>query len=363
MSGNSRQDVPIDPEKLGGLVRTVFGSLEGAMTAAMIHLGDRMGLYRALTEVDDYDSHELAAATGLSERWVREWLHQQGAAGVLEHRGDERFGLSPEGVAVLSNEHHPAFGAGFFTHLPQTMMVAERIPEAFQSGVGLPYDAFGAEGARGIERGFAPWFRTLLVPAALPRIKGVVEKLSAGGVVADVGCGTGVALVEMAKAYPDAQLHGYDISQHALDRAEANASEAGVSNVSFHDAKQEPIPQDSRFDFVTTFDCLHDMTRPAEIMKQIRGAIADDGVWLISDIKSHGSYEANVEQNPMAAMMYGTSVLTCMSSALSEVGGAGLGTLGLHGELMEQLVRDAGFSEIEALELDHPVNAFYVARP
>jgi len=243
------------------------------------------------------------------------------------------------------------------------MAIAEKIPEAFRSGVGLPYDAFGAEGARGIERGFAPWFRTLLVPAALPRIDGVVEKLEAGGKVADIGCGTGVALIEIAKAYPAAELHGYDISEHALERAEANAKDAGVSNVTFHDARKEPIPQDGRFDFVTTFDCLHDMTQPAEVMKQIRGAIRDDGVWLISDIKSHGSYEANVESNPMAAMMYGTSVLTCMSSALSEEGGAGLGTLGLHGELMMELARAAGFGEIAPVELDHPVNAFYVARP
>jgi 2-polyprenyl-3-methyl-5-hydroxy-6-metoxy-1,4-benzoquinol methylase len=360
---NERGPETIDGDALGALARTVFGALGGAMTAAMIYLGDRLGLYRALSKVDAFDSAGLAQATGLSERWVREWMHQQGAAGVLEHCGDERFRLSAEGVAILSDESHPAFGAGFFSHLPQTMMVADRIPEAFESGIGLPYDAFGPEGARGIERGFAPWFRTLLVPVALPRVEGAVEKLEAGGTVADVGCGTGVAIVEMAKAWPNAEFHGYDISRHALERAAENARAAGVSNVSFHDASTDPLPDDARFDFVTTFDCLHDMTRPAEVMKQIRGAIREDGVWLISDIKSHGSYEANVEKNPMAAMMYGTSVLTCMSSALSEPDGAGLGTLGLPGELMEALALEAGFSQIEPLELGHPVNAFYVARP
>ena len=362
-SANTRGADRIDGDRLAALARTVFGALGGAMTAAMIHVGDRLGLYRALAAVDAFDSHGLAAATGLSERWVREWLHQQGAAGVLEHRGEGRFALTAEGAAILSDERHPAFGAGFFSHLPQTMMVAERLPEAFESGIGLPYDAFGAEGARGIERGFAPWFRTLLVPVALPRVEGVVAKLAAGGRVADVGCGTGVALIEMAKVWPGAEFHGYDISQHALERARENAKAAGVANVVFHDARREPVPADGSFDFVTTFDCLHDMTHPAEMMKAIRAAIRDDGVWLISDIKSHGTYEANVARNPMAAMMYGTSVLTCMSSALSERGGAGLGTLGLHGDLMRALATDAGFTQIEPLELDHPVNAFYVARP
>ena len=357
----ARSGDTIDGDKLGEMARTVFGALGGAMTSAMIYLGDRLGLYRALAEVDAATSHELAATTALSERWVREWLHQQGAAGVLEHRGDGRFALSAEGVAVLSDEEHPAFGAGFFSHLPQTLGVAEQLPEAFRTGRGLPYDAFGPEGAQGIERGFAPGFRTLLVPVALPRIEGLVARLESGCVAADVGCGSGIAMVEMARAFPSSQFHGYEVSAHALERGRANAQ--GVENVQFHDVASEPLPRDESVDFVTTFDCLHDMTHPALAMEQIRAAIKPDGVWLISDIKSHPSYEQNVELNPMAAMMYGTSVLTCMSSALSEPNGAGLGTLGLHAELMRSMVKDAGFGQIEALALDHPVNAFYVVRP
>jgi hypothetical protein len=221
---NARSNDVIDSDRLGALARTVFGALGGAMTAAMIHVGDRLGLYRALALVDASDSQALAGATGLSERWLREWLHQQGAAGVLEYRGEGRFALSAEGAAILADERHPAFGAGFFSHLPQTMRVAERLPEAFESGIGLPYDAFGAEGARGIERGFAPWFRSMLVPVALPRVDGVVAKLEGGGRVADVGCGAGVALLEMAKAWPSAEFHGYDISLHALERAAENAA-------------------------------------------------------------------------------------------------------------------------------------------
>ena len=353
---------PLDPEKLKDYAKLVFGALGGAMTSAMIYLGDRLGLYRALAGSAPMTSAELAQKTGLSERWLREWLHAQGAAGVLAHHGGGKFGLSAEGEAVLANEKHPAFGAGFFSQLPQLVGVAERLPEAFRSGIGLPYDAFGPEGARGIERGIAPWFRALLVPFVLPRLGGVVERLRAGAAVADVGCGAGVALLEMAKAFPRSEFHGYDISQHALARAEENRAQAGVSNAHFHDAAHDPLPADARFSFVTTFDCLHDMTDPASVMRRIRGALAPDGTWLIADIKAHASYEENVAKNPMAAMMYGTSVISCMSSALSEPGGLGLGTLGFHQELARDMTREAGFTRFEPLDLGHPVNAFYVVR-
>ncbi len=353
----------MDPERFREYATNVFGSLGGAMTATMIYLGDRMGLYRALADGESVTSGELAERTGLHERWLREWLLQQGAAGVLEHRGEGRFALPPEGVAVLADERHPAFGAGFFSHLPQTLAVAERLPESFHSGLGLPYDALGPEGARGIERGLAPWFRTFLVPVVLPRLGELVSDLERGIAVADVGCGTGTALLEMAKAYPASEFHGYDISQHALSRAEENRREAGVANAHFHDAGREPLPGDGRFAFVTTFDCLHDMTDPAAAMRSIRRALAPEGLWLIADIKAHASYEENVERNPMAAMMYGTSILSCMSSALSEPDGLGLGTLGFHPELARQMTSEAGFTRFEPIDFDHPVNAFYAVRP
>jgi len=353
----------IDADALKAYALRVFGALGGAMTSAMICLGDRLGLYHALADGVPVTSDELAGKTGLHERWVREWLRQQGAAGILDHHGDGRFALCAEGAAVLSDEGSPLCGVGHFAHLPQLIGVADRLPEAFRTGIGLPYDAFGPDGAQAIERGFAPWFRSLLVPMALPALPGVVERLAEGVAVADVGCGAGVALVEMAKAFPRSEFHGWDVSQHALARAEENCVAAGVTNVVLHDVAREPLPQDGRFAFVTTFDCLHDMTDPAGVMRRIRGAIAEDGVWLICDIKARGSYEAEVARNPMAAMMYGMSVLSCLSSALSEPGGAGLGTLGFSEEVARRMTRDAGFSSFAPLDLGSPVNAFYVVGP
>jgi 2-polyprenyl-3-methyl-5-hydroxy-6-metoxy-1,4-benzoquinol methylase len=354
---------PPDADALKAYARRVFDALGGAMTAAMIYLGDRLGLYRTLADGEPVTSAELASRSGLHERWVREWLRQQGAAGVLEYRGDGRFALSPEGTVLLADEASPFCGVGCFAHFPQLIGVAEHLPEAFRTGIGLPYDVFGPDGAVGIERGFAPWFRSLLVPLALPAIPGLVDRLTAGAAVADVGCGAGVAVLEMAKAFPRSEFHGWDVSAHALARAEENRAVAGVTNVSFHDARREPLPEDARFAFVTTFDCLHDMTDPAGVMRRIRAAIRPDGVWLIGDIKARGSYEAEVERNPMVAMMYGVSVLACLSSALSEPGGAGLGTLGLSADVAAQMTRAAGFSSLEPLDLGSPINAFYVVRP
>ncbi len=355
--------VTLDPERLKEYAKHVFGMLSGATGAALVHLGDRLGLFRALAEQGPATSPELAGRTGLHERWLREWLHGLGAAGVLEYHGGGRFGLSPEGAAVLADEDHPAFGGGMFAQLPQSMALLDRLPEAFRTGLGLPYDALGPEGARSLERGFAPWYRSLLVPYALPRLDGVVAKLERGAKVADVGCGAGVALLLMARRFPASAFHGYEVSRFALERAEANRREAGLPNVCFHALGGEELPQDGSFDFVTTFDCLHDMTRPDRVMRAIRGALASDGTWLIADIKARDSYEENVAKNPMAAMMYGFSILTCLSSALSEPGGMGLGTLGLSPEIARKLCEEAGFTRFARADIEHPINAFYEVRP
>jgi SAM-dependent methyltransferase len=239
----------------------------------------------------------------------------------------------------------------------------ERLRESFRTGIGLPYDAFGPEGARGVERGFAPWLRSFLIPAVIERVPGLHARLAAGARVADVGCGAGVALLLLAEAFPKSELHGYELSRFALARAEENRARAGLANVRFHDVREEALPANASFDLALSFDCLHDMTRPDAVAASIRRALAPEGVWLIADIKAYPSYAENVAENPMASLMYGFSVLTCMSSALSEPGGAGLGTLGLHEAGARELAARAGFTRFERLAVDHPVNAFYAARP
>ncbi len=357
----------IDPDALKAFSFLVFTKLEGAVTAGMIHLGDQLGLFRALADADGpVTSEQLAAATGLHERWVREWAYNQAAAKiVLASTGEDqvRFSLTAEAVAVLAAPEHPAFGMGMFHRLPQTMRTLEAMPESFRTGLGHDYDSHGPEGAVGIERSFEPWSNAYLVPTVLPALDGVVEKLEHGVTMADVGCGAGGAVLQMATAYPASQFHGYDISRYALGRAEQKKIDAGVVNVHFHDPRQEPLPSNHSVELITTFDCIHDMTDPQGMMQAIRQAIAPDGTWLLVDIKGLDTFEENVTRNPMASLMYGISVLSCMSSGLSEPGGAGLGTLGLPASVAEEMARAAGFTRFRRLDVDHAVNAFYEIRP
>ncbi len=353
----------IDIEKTGKFAEEIFGHLGGALIAAMIHLGERLGLYRALNGAGPLTSEELASRTGLHERWVREWLYQQASAKVIDYKGESRFELSPEGALVLADENSPFFLAGGFCALPQQMALLNELPRSFKSGLGLSYDQFGSEVNIGVERLLAPWFRTQLVPSALPRLDGVVGKLQAGAKVADVGCGAGIAIIEMAKAYPRSEFHGYDIAKLPLRRAAENAHEAGVKNVHLHDASSDPLPSDASCDFITTFDCLHDMTRPDLAMQAIRKAIKSDGTWLIADVHGMPTFEENLQQNPLAPLMYGFSVICCMSSALSEPGGLGLGTLGFPEPVARRMTAEAGFTRFAAKDFDNPINAYYEVRP
>lgn len=345
----------------------VASQMTGAVTAGMIHLGDRLGLYRALAAADHpLTSDELATASGLVERWVREWAYNQAAAGLLvaDVGGDaERFSLAPQAVAVLVDEQHDMCLLGMFHQLPQTMAKLVDLPESFRTGVGHDYDSHGPEAAEGIERTFEPWMGAHLLPDVLPLLDGVVDRLRAGVVAADIGCGAGGAVLRLAEAFPASRFHGYDISRHALDRAQERLAARGLDNAFFHHPGDEPPPADGSLGFVTAFDCLHDMTDPAGMMRTVRAALGDDGTWLVADIKAHDTFAENVERNPMAALMYGTSVFSCMASALSTPDGAGLGTLGLSASRAEAMAREAGFARFRRLDVDHPVNAFYEIRP
>jgi 2-polyprenyl-3-methyl-5-hydroxy-6-metoxy-1,4-benzoquinol methylase len=364
--------VSINPDKLKFFSFLLFTKLEGAVTSGMVHLGDQLGLYRALAAADQpLTTTQLSAATGLKERWVREWAYNQAAAKLINvssqpsqppQLDDDTFFLSPEQAAVLADESHPAFGMGMFHRLPQTMESLKRMPESFRTGIGFNYDSHGPDGAVGIERSFEPWNNANLIPVVLPAV-GVVEVLRAGANVADVGCGAGGAVLRMAKEFPVSNIVGYDISHYALERANERLAASGITNARFADPQVEPLPTDNSLHFVSTFDCIHDMTHPLAVMKAIRASLRDDGVWLLVDIKAHDTFAMNAEKNPMASLMYGISVLSCMSSALSAPDGAGLGTLGLSEMTAESMAQTAGFTRFERLEVEHSVNAFYAIRP
>lgn len=351
-----------DPKEVRAFSFNVWNYKKGEIVSLMIHIGDQLGLYRALDGAGPLTAKELASRTGLQERWLLEWLRGQAAADLLEYHEADRFELSAAGSLVLANEEDSlAFAAGAFA-APMGPDIAERLVDAFRTGIGLSYQDLGPNAAHRTERMLGPWVRQALVPHIIPALGGVDEKLRAGGRAADIGCGGGLALLAMAEAYPNSEFHGYDPSSHAIDRAQAKVDEQGLANVRLQVASGEELPTDASFDFILTFDCLHDMTRPAEVIKAIRRGIKREGTWLIKDIRSEPRFEDNLG-NPMLAMFYGFSVSACMSSALSEPDGAGLGTLGFNPEVAERMTREAGFERFKMHDFEDPSNLYYEVRP
>lgn len=358
----------VDPNRLKMYQFLVFTKLEGAVTAGMIHLGDHLGLYRALADASEpVDCPRLSSVTGLHPRWVQEWLHNQAAAQLVQvsfgDDGTETYSLSAEAKVVLADESHPAFGMGMFHRLPQTMDSLRGLPDSFRTGLGRDYDSHGPEGAVGIERSFEPWSRSYLLPVVIPALEEMETRLANGARVADIGCGAGGAAIRIAKAFPKSIVTGYDISRYALERAETKKRDESASNVSFVDPRRDPLPEDESLDLVTAFDCIHDMTHPAEVMRAIRRSLKPDGTWLLVDIKALDTFAENMAKNPMASLMYGISVMSCMSSAMSLPDGAGLGTLGLPESKAREMAAAAGFTRFRRLDIEHSLNAFYEVRP
>src|SRR5688572_14266936 len=216
----------LDRDAVNAFAFQVWSYKQGEMVSLMIHLGDRLGLYRAMDGAGPLTPAELARrAGGLAERWVVEWLRGQAAAKLVDYRGDDRFELTPTGAAVLADENSSlAFAAGAFGGGFAPDMV-DKMAEAFRTGMGFSYDAQGPNAAHRTERMLGPWARLALVPKILPALDGVVAKLEAGARVLDVGCGAGVAIFAMAKAYPKSRFDGYDLSHHAVARARENAKQ------------------------------------------------------------------------------------------------------------------------------------------
>lgn len=352
----------LDPDEVARFAFRVWSYKQGEMVSLLIHLGDRLGLYRALDGAGRVTAEELAARTGLQSRWLREWLRGNAAADLLASDDGERFQLTATGAMVLTREEDSLqFAAGAFGPPPDPALVDD-VADAFRTGTGLPYDRHGHAGVHQTERMLGPWARLSLVPTIVPALEGVPDRLAAGTLVADVGCGAGVALTTLAEAYPRSTFHGYELSRLAVERARTRIAEAGLTNVRIIDRRAEELPDSGDYSLVLTFDCLHDMTRPDAAAAAIRHAIADDGTWLVKEIRCDDTWAGN-RRNPMLAMFLGFSIVSCMSSALSEPDGAGLGTTGLPPRALERLARDAGFTRFRVHDFEDPANLYYEIRP
>jgi SAM-dependent methyltransferase len=351
-------DSTIDADAVKLFSFTVWSYRMGEQVSLLVHLGDRLGLYRAMADAGPLTSDEVAERTECDERFVREWLLGQAAANLVERHDDGRFELTPVQAAVLADEEGSlAFAAGAFLGGREPEMV-DRIAESFRTGVGLTYEQQGPAAAAGLARMTGPWSRLALVDTILPALDGVVGRLEAGADVVDIGCGAGVTLTTIAQAFPASRCVGYDPSSTAVAQARQRATDMGLTNVEFREAAAEHLPPQPSFDLVLTFDCLHDMPRPDRAAEAVRRTLRGDGTWLIKDIRSSGDF-ARDRRNPLLALFYGFSVASCLQSALSEPGGLGLGTLGLHPKRAEALVREAGFGRFRTHDFDDAANLYY----
>ena len=350
----------LDFELLGQTVQDLYRLKQGEVMSAVIHLGVSLELFDALAANDGATSESLAATTGLHERWVREWLHAVAAADLAEHE-DGRFNLTPEAKATLCDPDHPAAVAGVFGP-PITHREIDRTAEAFTTGIGMTWDEHGAHTCHFQAAMGAAGQKTWLVPVILDSIAGMSDRLAAGATVVDIGCGAGIAATVIAEAYPNSTVIGIDPSTHAIEAAAARAAEAGLDNLSFRAGMFDDLAELTDVDLLLTLDVIHDLPRPGDAVRAARSCLATDGVWFVADIKTRGGLEDN-RKIPVLPMMYGMSILYCMSSAMSEPGGAGLGTLGLTEGVFGELAAAAGFDSVETREFDvDPLNRYFEVR-
>ena len=350
----------IDPDLLKGFVLKVWTYKQGEMVSLMVHLGLRLGLYASLSELKAATAGELAAARDLDERWVSEWLHGQAAAGLVARSDDARFSLDPEAEEVLVNVGSLAYAAAAFT-APETPDAIETTLEAFRTGRGVTYDAMGADLAEAIDSQNIAWLGTYLPEVVIPELEGVADRLEAGAVVADIGCGGGVSTEALARRYPKSTFVGIEPSRAAV--AFANERLKDLDNASVIHSFGEDLEGEERFDLVMTLDCMHDVPFPDRIAAAIRPALKSDGTWLIKDMRASSDWDKSLK-NPTLALQYGYSITSCLASATSEEGGAALGTLGFTPEVANEIATNAGFTRIRSLNLrSDPVHQYYEVRP
>lgn len=346
----------IDLERAQEYALRVWKYKQGEMVSLMVHLGDRLGLFATLAS-GPHTSDELAEAHGLDERWVREWLDGVAAADLIERSTDAVYSMSPEAASVLVDENSLMFATGAFAGGTPPEMI-DRIVGSFRSGVGFTYADMGAEMADQIDRMNHANLTHFLVPVVVPMLGDVVGRLEAGGTIVDIGCGGGVAVAALADRFPNARVIGYDQSEFAVARAGERL--ADVPNAEVHLAGSA-TPPDGSVDLVMTLDVIHDLTHPDRMAAEISRLLAADGTWLVKDIRCSGDFETD-RKNPVHAMQYGYSLMSCLASSTAEPGGAGLGTLGLSPAVLADLTTAAGFSRQEQLRTPDPAHLYYAVR-
>ncbi|MFQ5898205.1 MAG: class I SAM-dependent methyltransferase [Candidatus Methylomirabilia bacterium] len=348
----------LDRKRIQDFARKVFGLYTSGLLTLMVDIGQKTGLFEAAAQGPG-TSQEIADRAGLDERYTREWLAAVATGGLIEYDPASRtFTLPPEHAVCLT-------GASSRNLAPTSQflpMLAKRLPgivECFRTGGGVPYSEFRPDFTEGMDASWRLLYDGLLIKGFLPAAKGLPERLKAGIRVADIGCGTGHAINVMAREYPQSTFVGYDLSEEALSRATAEAREMGLPNARFERLDVTQLPDEPKFDLITSFDSIHDQRDPASTLRRVAAAVAPDGIYLMIEPKASSNLEDNLG-NPFAPYMYGMSVLHCMTVSLAE-GGAGLGTA--WGEqAARRMLGESGFTAIEVVDAPGPQNSIYICR-
>jgi SAM-dependent methyltransferase len=350
---------PLDEEQLMAFVFRAVDEVGATLNTALVVMGDRLGLYRAMAGAGPISPSELAERTNTSERYVREWLNAQAAGGYVAYDPDSgRYLLPPEQANALTDESSPAYLPGFFELALGSVIDSPRITEAAKTGAGIGWHDHAHEVHEGCERFFRPGYNANLVSAWLPALEGVVEKLERGASVADVGCGHGASTILMAKAFPSSTFVGFDYYEESLAIASSRAAEAGVDDrIRFELATGGAYPGGG-YDLVTMFDCLHDMGDPVGAARHVLGSLAPDGTWMVVEPAAGDRVEDNL--NPVGRAYYGFSTFLCTPSSLSQEVGLALGAQAGEARI-RNVVESGGFTQFRRVA-ETPFNLVYEAK-
>ena len=349
----------VDMDKLNAFIGQFVGDLGAAVSAGMVVIGDRLGLYKALAE-GPMTSGELAAKTGTDERYVREWLSSQAAGGYITYDDKtNKFSMTEEQVFTLAKEDSPAYLPGAFQLALGALNAVPRIADSFRSGAGMGWHEHDDGVFHGCEKFFRPGYAANLVPSWIPSLTDAGKKLEAGGRVADVGCGLGASTILMAKAYPKSHFFGFDYHDKSIDAARESAKSEGVADrVKFEVAKAKDFPGKD-YDFVAVFDCLHDMGDPVGAATHVRQSLSKDGTWMIVEPFAHDQLKDNL--NPVGRVYYSFSTLLCTPCSRSQEVGLCLGAQSGEARIRD-VVTSAGFTRFRRAT-ETPFNIVYEARP
>lgn len=348
----------VDMDKFQDFMGKLVGDLGVAMNAALVRIGDKLGLYKGLVAGGAQTPGELAKRTGTHERYVREWLNAQTGCGYVSYDAKTtKFSLSPEQALAFAVEDGPDV-AGAFELISAVNKAETRMLENFKSGKGLDWGEQDPCLFKGTERFFRPNYAQNLVSSWIPALDGMKAKLEEGASVVDVGCGHGASTILMAKAFPRSQFVGYDAHRPSIEAARASAKAAGVADrATFEVAKSTDYPGKGH-DLVAFFDCLHDMGDPVAAAKHVRGSLAPDGTWMIVEPFAHDDEAAN--HNPVGRLFYAASTMICVPASLAHEGAA-LGAQAGEKRLREVL-EEGGFKRVRRAA-ETPFNIVLEARP